>query len=174
MASKGKYGQINDLPGFKSREPLIYYKWSNMFKRVYDPLVHITHPSYIGCTVEPSWFYLSNFVKDFEQLPGYNQWLQLKGKGMSLDKDILVPGNKHYGPNTCTLMLMSDNISDRNVRNNKGRKVKRILGTNLKDGSTVEFNSLNEAALAGFSSPAISMCLGGKRNKHKDYVWREL
>ena len=49
--------------------------------------------SYIGCTVDPKWHYLSNF----------KQWYDEQGDvtGKQLDKDIISPGNKVYGPDTC-------------------------------------------------------------------------
>ena len=49
--------------------------------------------SYVGCTVDPRWHYLSNF----------KQWYDEQGDvtGKQLDKDIISPGNKVYGPDTC-------------------------------------------------------------------------
>lgn len=46
----------------------------------------------MGCSVDSRWRKLSNFKKwyDKNHIPGYE-----------LDKDILVPGNTVYGPDTC-------------------------------------------------------------------------
>jgi len=82
---------INDVQG--SRKELYYIIWKNVFRRCYSPKVHQTHPSYIDCTVDPRWYYLSNF----------KQWYEEQGDvtGKHLDKDIISPQNKVYGPDTC-------------------------------------------------------------------------
>ena len=69
-----------------------YIKWRNMIERCYSPLWHKRYPSYIGCSVCPEWRYFSKF----------RFWMSTqKWKGMELDKDILVKGNRVYSPDTC-------------------------------------------------------------------------
>ena len=71
-----------------------YYKvWEGMFRRSYDPCYQQKNITYIGCTVHPHWHHLSNF----------KQWYDQQGDvtGKQLDKDIISPGNKVYGPDTC-------------------------------------------------------------------------
>lgn len=62
--------------------------WKHMFHRVYGS----NHPSYSDCTIHPDWHTFSNF-NDFYQ-KNYKP-------GFQLDKDILVEGNRIYGPDTC-------------------------------------------------------------------------
>ena len=70
-----------------------FYKcWSNMIKRCYHPSSIKASPSYNGCSVVPEWTYFSKFRAWMEQ----QDW-----QGNVLDKDLLIKGNKEYGPNAC-------------------------------------------------------------------------
>lgn len=72
-----------------------YYKdWCNMIYRVYCPELHKKNPTYINCTICEDWKYLSNFIKWVDSQPN-RDWERCQP-----DKDILVYGNKHYGPET--------------------------------------------------------------------------
>jgi len=51
---------------------------------------------YIDCTLDPRWFKLSVFKEWIEQ------WDDFENK--EVDKDILIPGNKIYGPDTCLMV----------------------------------------------------------------------
>ena len=91
---------INNVPGSgklakQSPKTRVHYYtvWKEMLKRCYSPLLQAKQPTYIGCTVDPRWHYLSNF----------KQWYDEQGDvtGKQLDKDIISPGNKVYGPDTC-------------------------------------------------------------------------
>ena len=92
---------INDVLGSAKTRNVPPYKahyytvWQSMLKRCYSPKEQskLLMQSYIGCTVDPRWHYLSNF----------KQWYEEQGDvtGKQLDKDIISPGNKIYGPDTC-------------------------------------------------------------------------
>lgn len=82
---------INDVPGSWGKP--YYNVWSRMLRRCYDPKWHAIRPTYRECTVDPRWHYLSNFKRWYEQ--------QGDVTGKQLDKDIISPGNKVYGPDTC-------------------------------------------------------------------------
>lgn len=69
-----------------------YVKWAGMLGRCYDPKCWIRSPSYEGCSAVQEWHLFSNF----------SSWMiQQDWEGKQLDKDILVTGNKIYGPDTC-------------------------------------------------------------------------
>lgn len=73
-----------------------YYKmWMAMLQRCYDPALHLRSPTYVGCAVVPEWHHLSAFMRWMQQ----QDW-----QGKALDKDLLVPGNKVYGPDTCVFI----------------------------------------------------------------------
>lgn len=82
---------INDVPGSWGKP---YYKvWENMLRRCYDPKCHAIKPHYTNCTVDPRWHHLSDFKRWYEQQGDVTR--------KHLDKDIISPGNKIYGPDTC-------------------------------------------------------------------------
>ena len=77
-----------------------YTAWKNMLERCYSEKYLESHPSYIGTSVCSEWLYASEFKKWMEQ----QDW-----EGKSLDKDIIVPGNKLYSPDTCAFVLQATN-----------------------------------------------------------------
>ncbi len=84
---------INDVPGCEQH---IQKTWRRMFVRCYCPKYQELKPTYKGCTVDSEWHYLSNF----------RNWYLQQGdvSNKHLDKDILYPGNKVYGPDTCVFV----------------------------------------------------------------------
>ena len=63
-----------------------------MLDRCYSKVFQERFPSYIGCSVSDEWLTFSNF----------KAWMEGQSwKGKQLDKDLLVPGNKTYSPDTC-------------------------------------------------------------------------
>jgi len=65
--------------------------WSGIFQRLTDRN-NSSFDTYADCSIHESWTRLSGFAAWHE--PRYRD-------GYDLDKDILVPGNKIYGPSTC-------------------------------------------------------------------------
>lgn len=80
-----------------------YEKWRNMVIRCYCKKYQTKNPTYEGTTIDPDWLYLSNFIKWVDSQPN-KDW-----QNCSLDKDILVQGNKHYSPETCVFIPESLN-----------------------------------------------------------------
>lgn len=85
------------LTGVGGKNYIEYDAWRNMLRRCYCPKYHSEQPTYIGCTVDPSWHNFQTFAQWYCNRPNYN-------KGYHLDKDILVNGNKIYGPQYCVLV----------------------------------------------------------------------
>ena len=73
-----------------------YDAWRGALRRSYDPLFHKKFPLYKDCEVHEDWHNYQNFC----------EWssAQVFYKGYKLDKDILVQGNKLYGPDTCVYL----------------------------------------------------------------------
>ena len=77
-----------------------YLKWEHMLQRCYSLKQHKRQSCYIGCSVTPEWLYFSKF----------HFWMKnQKWEGMTLDKDILVKGNRVYGPDTCCFIPQAIN-----------------------------------------------------------------
>lgn len=91
---------VNDAPylvngtnseGKHTRCPY-YEKWKSTLERVYSTSFKEKYPNYVGCTIEPSWLYFTNF----------REWMSSQDwVNKELDKDLHTQGNKHYGPETC-------------------------------------------------------------------------
>jgi hypothetical protein len=63
-----------------------------MLERCYNPKYHAKYPTYIGCSVVPDW----------HSFMAFRAWMsKQKWEGLHLDKDLLLQGNKVYGPDTC-------------------------------------------------------------------------
>lgn len=69
-----------------------YSAWVNMLKRCYSKKYQSMQPTYTGCTVSHVWHSFMVFRA---------WWLQCYSDGYVLDKDLLYPNNKVYGPDTC-------------------------------------------------------------------------
>lgn len=75
----------------------VYAIWVAMLGRCYSEKVQIKSPSYIGCTVSRVWHNYQNLLVWYKD--------SMRGKqGYEVDKDILVEGNKLYGPDTCCII----------------------------------------------------------------------
>lgn len=72
-----------------------YKTWSRMLERCQSEKLHVKYPTYRGCSFISNWVYLSNF----------KAWMETQDwEGKQLDKDLLVPGNKLYSPETCVFV----------------------------------------------------------------------
>lgn len=83
-----------------------YRKWSHMLQRV-SPSWKALRPSYKEATLHEEWKTFSNFKTWMEK----QDW-----EGKDLDKDILIPNNKLYSPETCVFVPPTINyfILDKN------------------------------------------------------------
>lgn len=69
-----------------------YVAWTLMLQRAYHRQSMIRNPCYEGVTVCDEWLRFTNF----------KNWMEAQDwKGKELDKDIIEPGNKTYGPDRC-------------------------------------------------------------------------
>ncbi len=98
VAKKIHYGvAVNDLLGEtrKSGEKQrVYVVWMNLLKRTLSPLSQ-RQEQYRDCTICNEWLLFSNFKNWYEDpVNGYQE-------GYHLDKDILLPHNRVYSPETC-------------------------------------------------------------------------
>lgn len=75
----------------------IYNIWATMLERCYSEEHNRKYPSYMKCYSQQEWYNFQNFLSWYKQQVGFSDdW--------HLDKDILVKGNKIYGPDTCCLV----------------------------------------------------------------------
>ena len=114
---EGKYKTKEN--GKKTDEYKIYY---SMLQRCYDPKYHEKKSTYKNCTVED---YLLNFQHMGSWLD--ENYYEVPGERMCLDKDILHKGNKVYSRETCIFVPERINLLFIKCNNSRG---KNPIGTN--------------------------------------------
>lgn len=74
-----------------------YNIWKDMIRRCYgNEKYYDKYPSYKDKIICQSWYNFQNFAEWFEE-----NYYEIEGETMCLDKDILYKGNKIYSPKTC-------------------------------------------------------------------------
>ena len=73
-----------------------YRTWHDMLKRCYDEKFHEKCPTYKDCEVSEEFHNFQNFSYWY-----MDNYYEIEGENMCLDKDILWKGNKVYSPDTC-------------------------------------------------------------------------
>lgn len=96
-----------------------YIRWRAMLQRCYSLNYGRNCPTYAECYVTPEWHYFMNFRAWMEK----QDW-----EGKHLDKDLLVLGNKIYGPENC--IFISNQL-------NAFINEKRISQNNLLPGVSI-------------------------------------
>lgn len=76
-----------------------YLTWNSMMKRCYDEKQIETRITYKDCSVYKEWHNFQNFSKWYDE-----NYYEVDGERMELDKDILLKGNKIYSPDTCVFV----------------------------------------------------------------------
>lgn len=116
LRKKLRYGVgINDMIG--QEKTRLYKAWSGMLAMCYCKSYRNIYKSYENISICDEWLRLSNFKKWFDE--NYVE-------GYSLDKDILVKGNKVYSPDTCCFVPQEINML---VVQQRGEKNKGIFRT---------------------------------------------
>ena len=87
---------VNDADYNVKTEPCPYHiRWRDMIRRGYSENYKTRNPTYEGTSVDMVWKYFTDF----------KSWMETQNwEGLQLDKDILVQGNKEYGPSTCAFV----------------------------------------------------------------------
>ena len=109
-----------------------YNRWKAMLERVACLKLKAKYPTYESCTVCEEWKYFSKF----KAWMGQQEW-----EGKSLDKDLLVKGNKHYSPETC---IFVDKIVNTFVLERDGDRGAYPLGVILHKKTGKYFAQCND------------------------------
>lgn len=98
---KETIGYVNGKQKQKLIWTCVYYQtWKNMLKRCYSAKLQERRPTYKGCIVSDDWLTFSTF----------KHWMEAQDwEGKQLDKDLLLEGNKVYGPDTCIFVTQEVN-----------------------------------------------------------------
>lgn len=96
---KGYLGEGEYLCSINRIATKVYKVWFEMLKRCYCSQYQEKQPTYKGCKVCDEWLNFQNFAKWYQE-----NYYDVPGEVMNLDKDILVKGNKIYSPETCVVV----------------------------------------------------------------------
>ena len=73
--------------------------WERMLRRCYDPYMINENLTYKDCFVAEEWHNFQNFAKWF-----YDNYYEIPGENIQLDKDIIKKHNKIYCPDYCVFV----------------------------------------------------------------------
>lgn len=126
-----------------------YDRWYSMLRRCTSEDYMDRNPSYYSIIVSDTWKYFL----DFRGWMSKENW-----QGLHLDKDILVRGNKEYGPDTCAFVPQYINallsatrnrkyLTGVHIRNDNGRFVASgfINGENVRLGNYIKETDAHRA-----------------------------
>lgn len=104
----------------------VYTLWLSMLSRCVNDGIQPTNlPTYVGCEVHPDFIKFQDFAGWCHAQVGFGM------NGFQLDKDILVSGNKVYGPDTCVFVPSRINTYFRAIP-----PTGRLRGTQRRPGDT--------------------------------------
>nr|DAE62830.1 MAG TPA: hypothetical protein [Caudoviricetes sp.] len=103
-----------------------YNVWYDMMQRCYDTKHQEKHPTYKDCKVSEEFHNFQDFGEWFD-----NNYYEIEGEKMCLDKDILVKHNKIYSPDTCVFVPQTINNLFVKRQNARGESV---IGTTPHQG----------------------------------------
>ena len=105
-----------------------YNIWYDMIQRCYDPKHQERYPTYKGCKVEDYWLNFQHMGEWIEE-----NYYEVPGEKICLDKDILYKGNKIYSRKTC--IFVPQRINTLFIKCNKSRGKNPIGVTELPSGN---------------------------------------
>jgi len=76
-----------------------YTTWSSMLRRCYTDVSVGNTSTYLDKVVDEEWHNFQNYAKWF-----YENYYEIEGETMALEKDILFKGNKIYSKDTCVFV----------------------------------------------------------------------
>ena len=109
--------------------------WHNMLKRCYDPKFHEKESTYKDCEVENSWLNFQNMAEWIDE-----NYYEVPGEKMCLDKDILYKGNKVYSKDKC--IFVPERINKLFTKSDRSRG-KNPIGTNPTPSGNHEVHCSN-------------------------------
>lgn len=94
----------------------IYTTWHSILVRCYSEEYHNRQSTYVNCKASEEFLNFQNFGNWDE-----DNYYEIEGEKMCLDKDILVKGNKIYSPETCIFVPERINLLFTRLTNRKGK-----------------------------------------------------
>jgi len=98
-------GKYNTFGKNKSRKTTAYIFWFNLMERCYSEKRRDKHMTYTDAYLSDEWHNFQNIAAWVDE-----NYYEVKGERMHLDKDILVKGNRVYSPDTCLIVPQRINM----------------------------------------------------------------
>ena len=112
------YGYLGEGP-YKTKLKNIktpeYKTWHGMMERIYNEKTLEKYPTYKKCAICEDWHNFQNFAKWYS-----DNYYEIPGEKMELDKDILIKGNKLYSSKTCIFVPKRINLLFSKQKNQRG------------------------------------------------------
>jgi hypothetical protein len=100
----GYIGEGEYKPSINKKLTQQYDTWIHMLQRCYDEKQRNKYPTYKDCSVCKEWYNFQIFAQWYK-----DNYYEMEGEKMCLDKDILQKGNKTYSPETCIFVPQNIN-----------------------------------------------------------------
>lgn len=112
-----------------------YKTWFKMFERCYSEQYLSKYPTYENKQVCEEWHNFQNFAKWYEE-----NYYEVEGEVVCLDKDILVKGNTIYSPQTCVFVPNKINTLVVTCQGNRGELPIGVSMNGKKFRSCINYN----------------------------------
>lgn len=112
----------------------VYNTWHDMLRRCYDENNRYQNPTYIDCTASKEFYNFQNFG-EWDK----DNYYEIEGERIHLDKDILVKHNKIYSEETCIYVPQTINNLFVKSDNKRGESP---IGTSPLNGKYIAYCGL--------------------------------
>ena len=140
--------------------------WNNMISRCYKNNQD-KNKTYQICTVCEDWHNFQNFAQWYE-----DNYYEVPGEKMFLDKDILIKGNKEYSPQTCVFVPRKINnlfTLRQNKRANLPLGVKNAGSANKTNPYIASITKDNKKITIGYFK-TINEAFDAYKQEKEDYI----
>ena len=168
ICGKGFFGETNI-----DKKSLLC--WKRMIERCYSENFIIKNQTYKDCSVCDNWLCYANFKKWYDE-----NYYEIDGENIALDKDILVKGNRVYSPETC--IFVPQRINNLFVKSNKIRgnlpigvtfcKRDKVFKSACIGSSSKSFKDVHQAFL--YYKQAKEKYIKQVANEYKDKIPQKL
>ena len=114
-----------------------YQLWCGMLERCYSENYQSREPTYRGCSVSDYFKHYSNFKNWCTAQVGFNT-IDNNGRKFTLDKDILIKGNKVYSEDTCCFVPQEINML---LTTSKSRRGEHPIGVTYDSRRLLPFQA---------------------------------
>lgn len=156
------YGFKGDLKTMNNDNKIVqsYQIWQKMLQRCYDPKFHDKQPTYSEITVCEEWTSYENFKKWFD-----DNYYEIDGEEICLDKDILIKGNKTYSPETCIFVPKRINNLFTKRQNDRGKYCIGVSYHKRLNKFHAKCNTLNKRKHIGYYDTELEAFFAYKKFK---------